>query len=144
MLVYSYELDYQKSNKQRNALANNIMKVLKEKASSDIETGIVLFILFVSHETLLLPTLTKLIDNLIQIKMLNLICIDEVHLFIDFRLSFRRKFLNLHESLFNKIIKKQINNNMQRSSTHLIIPLLCITATFNPKLLYLLQQMTNI
>ena len=144
VLACSYELDCQKSNEQRNALANNIMKVLKEKASSDIETGVVSFVLFTSPETLLLPTWTTLIDDLIQIKMLNLTCIDEVHLFIDFGLSFRRKFLNLRESLFNKIIKKQINNDMQTSSTHLIMPLLCMTATFNPKLSHLLQQMTNI
>ena len=143
-LVYSYQLDFQKNEAQRNVLATNILNVLKRKATADIDTGIVSFVLFTSPETLILPTWAKLIDELLKIKMLNLLCIDEVHLFIDFGLSFRRKFLNLRNVIFNKIIENSINNDMQSNTTYLKIPVVCMTATFNINLLHLLQQMTNI
>ena len=56
VLLYSYQLDFQKSEEQRNLVANNILSVQKQKATSDIDTGIVSFVLFTSPETLLLPT----------------------------------------------------------------------------------------
>ena len=76
--------------------------------------------------------------------MLNLLCIDEVHLFIDFGLSFRRQFLYLRDKIFNKLIETHINTNNQSTSTTLKLPILCMTATFNTNLLHLLQQVTNI
>ena len=143
-LVYSYQLDLHKNEEQRTMLATNILTVLKRKANANIDTGIVSFILFTSPETIILPTWTKLFDELLQIKMLNLLCIDEVHLFIEFGLSFRRKFLNLRNIVFNKLIKRNINNDIQSNTTTLKIPIVCMTATFNTNLLQLLQQMTNI
>jgi superfamily II DNA helicase RecQ len=142
--VYSYQLDFQKNEQQRQELANNILTVLKQKATASIDSGIVSFVLFTSPETLLLPTWTNMVDELLEIKMLNLLCIDEVHLFIDFGLSFRRQFLCLRDRIFNKLIKSNINNNNQSTSTTLKLPVLCMTATFNTKLLLLLQQITNI
>lgn len=37
-----------------------------------------------------------------QLEMMNLICIDEVYLFIEFGLSFRKDFLLLQDKLFEK------------------------------------------
>ena len=94
--------------------------VLKQRVTSDVNTGITSFDVFASPETLLLPAWTKLVYGLIKIKILNDLCAEEVHLLINFRLSFRRKFLNLSGSVFNKLIKTYVNNGMQANSDHLI------------------------
>ena len=145
VVVHAYQLDFQKNDNQRNLLANNLLRVLQQKAISDISTGVVLFILLASPETMLLSAWTKLVDEMVSVKMLNILCLDEVHLFIDFGLFFRRKFLSLRDAVFNKLIKPHANRNMpSTASADLIMPLLCMTATLNPNLLHLLQRMINI
>ena len=144
-LVYAYQLDFQKKEHQKVQLANNILNVMKQKSTASIDSGIVSFVLFTSPETLLLPTWTNLVDDLLKIRMMNLLCIDEVHLFVDFGLSFRREFLDLRHKVFNKLIKSNGRSNIHSSSTTALkIPILCMTATFNTKLLSLLQQIMNI
>ena len=67
-------------------LANNILNVLKQKVKVSACSSIVSFTLLMSSEMLLFPTWEKLVDALLEIKRLNLLCIDEVYLFIDFEL----------------------------------------------------------
>ena len=101
LFACSCQLDYQKSSEKIKNLVNNVLNVLKQKATSDINTGVESFVLFTCPETLLLPTCAKLVDELIKTKMLNILCIDEAHICIDFRTPFRRKFLlNLREAVF--------------------------------------------
>ena len=144
-LVYSYQIDTYKNDKDRQRLANNILSVLREKKQQDIELGIVSFVLFTSPEALVLPIWMEFVDNLIKIEMLNLICVDEVHLFIEFGLSFRNDFLSLRHKLFNKIIAGNTSSTITSlNQTKLKIPFLSMTATCNLQLLNLLQKMTNI
>ena len=145
-VVYSYQLDLYKNDNDRQLLSNNIVSVLKRKKHQDIQSGIVSFVLFTSPEALVLPIWTNLIDELLKIDMLNLICVDEVHLFVEFGLSFRKDFLLLRHILFNKIISfnNASSNTISGTRTILKIPLICMTATCNMQLLKLLQKMTNI
>ena len=144
-LVYSYQLDLYKNDNDRKDVANNILSVLRQKQQQDIQLGIVSFVLFASPEALILPIWMEFVDDLIKVDMLNLICVDEVHLFIEFGLSFRKDFLSLREKLFNKIIANNTSSNdISLNQTILKIPFLCMTATCNLQLLNLLQKMTNI
>ena len=93
-----------------NLLANNTLSVLKQKTTSNINTDVVSFVIFTSPKTLILPAWIKIVDELIKIKMLNILLIDEARLLINFGLYFRRKFLNLREVVFNKLIKTHVNN----------------------------------
>lgn len=145
VVVYSYQLDLLKKDKERHDLSNKIISVLQTKKGQDIQMGIVSFVLFTSPEALVLPIWMSFVDKLIELQMLTLICIDEVHLFIEFGLSFRKDFLSLREKLFNKIIVPSTSPiNLNQNSTTLKLPLLCMTATCNLQLLNLLQQMTKI
>ena len=104
--------------------------MLKQIETFDINTGIMSLTLFVSPEVLLLPTQTKIFDELIKIKMLKPLRVEEVHLIIDFGLSFLRKFLSLREEDL-KLVKTHVINGMQKRSTDLIKPLLCMNSTFH-------------
>ena len=143
-LVYSYQLDLYKKDDERQLLSNNILSVMCKQKSQDIQLGIVSFVLFTSPEALVLPTWMTFVEDLIKLEMLNLICIDEVHLFIEFGLSFRKDFLSLREKLFNKIIVHNTtpSNDTTVTGTVLKMPFLCMTATCNLELLHLLQKMT--
>ena len=146
-LVYAYQLDLYKNDNDRQMLANSITSVLTEKKKQqDIQLGIVSFVLFTSPEALIQPVWMKLVDDLIRLEMLILICVDEVHLFIEFGLSFRKDFISLREKLFKKIISTNStsSNDLSPHRTILKIPFLSMTATFNLQLLNLLQKMTNI
>ena len=62
--VYSCQLDFQKNEEQRIMFTNNIVTVLKQKVTADIDTGIVSSILFTSPRIILLLSIwTKLIDD---------------------------------------------------------------------------------
>ena len=135
-LVYSYQLDLYKKEDQRQRLSTDILSVMHDKKSQDIQKGIVSFVLFTSPEALVLPIWMRLVDELINIEMLNLICIDEVHLFIEFGLSFRKDFLSLRDKLFKKIQHQNTSSNEALNSTAghrtlLKLPFLCMTTTCN-------------
>ena len=148
-LVYSYQLDLYKKEDERQRLSTDILSVMHDKKAQDTQIGIESFVLFTSPEALVLPVWMRLVDELINIEMLNLICIDEVHLFIEFGLSFRKDFLSLRDNLFNKIQQRNTSTNESFNSTSghgtiLKLPFLCMTATCNTQLLHLLQAMTKI
>ena len=90
------------------------------------------FILFTSPETLLKPQWLEFIYQIIDKKLFNLLCLDEIHLFVDFGYTFRSSFFQLKSKLFQHL---KINDDTS------IVPILLMTATFNIHLLKLLEGM---
>ena len=72
---------------------------------------------------------------LLQKNLLRLFCIDEVHLFVEFGVTFRKSFVKMKEIIFDKL---------KSSDGALHIPIIFMTATFNLELQSLLTQMTGI
>ena len=102
---------------------------------------------FTSSEAIAYPVWLELIAHLIEHKVLKLICIDEVHLFVEFGVAFHPSFYYLKDKLFSMIINKSNNNISSSTSSNtssLKVPLLCMMATFNHHLFVLLQQMIGI
>ena len=93
------------------------------------------FILFASPETLLKATWNSFIDQCILQSYLKIVCIDEIHLFVEFGLGFRYEYLQLKEKLFNKLVE---------TNETLKIPIILMTATFNKEYLKLLESMIGI
>ena len=73
--------------------------------------------------------------------MIRLVCVDEVHLFVDFGTSFRNDFLKLKRNLFYELREKKPT---KIDNVSLRVPLLYMTATFNPTLVTELETMTGI
>ena len=123
--IKSFHLDSFKNDEIELHLSQSILNHCCHNNNTSI-------IIFSSPEKLLK---TVWIDFLLQCdssKILNLICIDEIHLFVDFGCTFRTSFQLLNNKLFSKL---RINNT---TST---VPLLLMTATFNYPLLRLLEKM---
>ena len=124
--VRSYHLDSFKSDNEQQSLSSSIISHCINNNNTSI-------ILFSSPETLLLkPIWSKFILEIHNLKLLNLLCIDEIHLFVDFGCSFRSSFQKLRTTIFNLF---RVNDD------ECTIPLLLMTATFNIRLQSLLEKM---
>ena len=70
--------------------------------------------------------------RIVRLQLLKLLCIDEIHEFVDFGHSFCHDFFEL---------KNKVLQNIKIDINHSVVPILLMTATFNKDLLHLLQQM---
>ena len=135
-------LAYQLDSIKRKDLVTKLQSKLEGLQSSGTTT----IFLYSLPECLLREPWEKLMVTLIQKRILKLACIDEVHLFVMFGITFRKKFTLLKISLFQHLI-----NNVDLRYTcasglcvELKVPLLLMTATFNNTLLGLLQKMIEV
>ena len=73
-----------------------------------------------------------------------MVCIDEIHLFVIFGITFRKSFINLKESFFKHLIDRSKHETDAPHAVHLKVPLLLMTATFNNRLLGIFEKMIGI
>jgi superfamily II DNA helicase RecQ len=83
----------------------------------------------------------RLIDGLIAKKRLSMICVDKVHLFVPFGLTFRKEFTQLKTCLFEKI---KVANRQDSNTSTTTVPVLFMTATCNKFVVEKLQLFTNL
>ena len=124
--VKSYQLDACKDEE----VLSNLCDAITHHCMSNIDTSI---IIFTSPEYLLKPHVMSFFVSVVEKDLLRLFCIDEVHLFVQFGLSFRQSFQLIKKSTIDKLIDKE--------SGQMHVPILCMTATFNNKLMNLLENM---
>ena len=91
--------------------------------------------MFSSPEALMSNVWMEIFSLLLEKKLLRLFCIDEVHLFVEFGVTFRKVFVKMKRLIFDKL--KSINGALH-------VPILFMTATINLELQSLLTQMTGI
>ena len=135
--VLAYQLDSIKK-------PHLITKLRNKLSGLGAHSNITLFI-YSSPEYLIREHWRTVFHGLINRKVLKLVCVDEVHLFVMFGVTFRKEFTLLKESFFQHLIatttaEEGSNNN----GIYLKIPLLFMTATFNSSLLGLLNKMTGV
>ena len=82
--------------------------------------------------------------GLINRRVLKLVCVDEIHLFVMFGLTFRKEFTLLKASFFRHLIDNSNTVDNTNGCYCLKVPLLLMTATFNRELISLLEQMIGI
>ena len=127
--IVAFQLDEIKTVQQQVQVAESITTSIERDSSLSI-------FLFTSPESLLKDVWLKLFKKSLLSNKIKLLCIDEVHLFVDFGLTFRKHFTILKEKLFNLLIV--------HDSSILKIPVLYMTATFNYQKLQYLIKMTGI
>lgn len=134
--VESFQLDSLKSKTSRNSLSQ-CLRSLEKTANTSM-------FLFASPEELLKFPWPSLILHLSNNGLLKLVCADEVHQFVSFGISFRRRFCVLKKSLFQNLVdSKDANNEPYQLPTTLKTPSLLMTAAFTPDLLKLLEKMVG-
>lgn len=132
-----FQLDEVKSEDDKAFVSDFISSVFDKDRRSKAALSI---IIFTSPETLIEDVWFTMFERLIELNALNLLCIDEVHLYVDFGLTFRKSFTMLKDKVFASLIDKHYNEHC----TVLKVPVLFMTATFNKGLISLLHQMTGI
>ena len=88
LTVHAHQLDVIKTTADRMTISDQIRNVLSAKKVASVDTGIVCYIVFTSPEELNRPIWLKLFEDMMEIEMVTLFCIDEVHLFVEYGLSF--------------------------------------------------------
>ena len=97
--------------------------------------------LFNSPEALCNPIWSKLVDVLIMNNTISQVVVDEVHLFVQYGLSFRSRFLDLKKTLFDKLVRSTSDIvDSESNSSGTICPVVFMTATFNNTLLSYLSR----
>ena len=94
--ITSFQLDSIKTSES----PNKVISFLTEIDFSKIDYSIFVFI---SPKALLLRCWNNAITHLIQNNILSQICVNEVHLFVKYTISFWANFLKFKQSLFNRV-----------------------------------------
>ena len=123
--IKSLHLDSIKGSKLQRMISKSILN----HCNKNIDTS---FIIFSSPETLLKTVWTQFFIECGKNSHLNLICIDEIHMFVEFGCTFRPCFQLLFKSLFSKF---------RLSDTTSSVPFLLMTATFNKQFQSILEKM---
>jgi superfamily II DNA helicase RecQ len=113
--VVSFHLDKIKDRTEQQAVSDSISNL-----GADTTQTVFLFAspqVFVNH-----PVWRKLLDTIIQNKLLRFVAIDEIHLFVHFAHSFWQEFAWLKPYLFSKL-------QSRGSASRTTIPILFMTAT---------------
>jgi superfamily II DNA helicase RecQ len=81
-------------------------------------------------------TIRNIINNMVQSGTLQMLCVNEAHLFVQFGLFFREEFIQLRVLLFQTLL-------LNSTSKHTKIPVLFMTATANQTILSQLERITG-
>jgi hypothetical protein len=101
-------------------------------------------LLFVSPECIIGSIWIEMIEKLITDTLLKLVCVDKVHQFVKFGLTFQKSFMLLKESLFKLLIVTESQVKYSLLHTILKVPLLFMSAVKNRALVDLLQKLVGI
>ena len=137
--VLAYQLDSVKNPALVDKLKSKLLQ-MKTKSNSTI-------FLYSSPECLMSQPWRSLMVSLIRNGVLKLVCIDEIHLYVMFGVTFRKEFVNLRDTFFQHLIdetRSPPTNSPTNLPCYLKVPLLLMTATFNPTLINLIESMIGI
>ena len=136
--ILAYQLDSIKKK--------DLVEKLKKKLLSLKKDGNSTVFLYTSPECLMREPWRSIMVTLIDRRVMKLVCIDEIHLFVMFGITFRKEFTLLKNTFFCHLVcDLDPRYTYATSLCHdLKVPLLLMTATFNNSLLSLLEKMIGI
>ena len=137
--ILAYQLDSMKDPSLVNKLQTKLL-ALKKTSNCTI-------FLYSSPECLMRQPWRTLMIRLINNGVLKLVCVDEIHLYVMFGLTFRKEFIMLKDSFFKHLIDAKMQSRNRTNTDlccYLKVPLLLMTATFNPRLVSLMESMIGV
>ena len=147
--MLAYQLDSIKNPVLVEKLKTKLLQMKKNSNST--------IFLYSSPECLMRQPWRSLMVSLIRNGVLKLVCIDEIHLYVMFGVTFRKEFVNLRDTFFKHLIDDTYRDPRESIGTrtpptnsptnlpcYLKVPLLLMTATFNPTLINLMESMIGI
>jgi superfamily II DNA helicase RecQ len=123
--MFLFHLNSVKSKADKELLSMCLIPVLE----CDDQISV---LLFTSPECIVDEIWINMIKKLLDSNFLKLVCIDKVHRFVEFGLTFRKLFATLKEKFFKLLVNLDYNKDSNSSVyTVLKIPILFMTATMN-------------
>jgi superfamily II DNA helicase RecQ len=141
-IINPIHLDDYRSAASQRSLVNDLLLIETTTQQT--------FLLFSSPQAIVgSKPFQELIQHLIKTKLLRMICVDELHLYVQFGLSFRDEFRSLTKYLFdliriNRYTQQQGKRQIMRLSTDTTVPILWMTATASDWIIKELEDMTGI
>jgi superfamily II DNA helicase RecQ len=83
-------------------------------------------------------------NSLIAKRLLSMLCIDEVHLFVQFGHTFCQEFALLQPVLFKKLRVLQVSPSAELSRFHTTVPVLFMTATCNQTMVEQIEKLSGL
>ena len=134
--VHAYHLDELRCPQAQQLLSDQLL-------SLSINTDTTVF-LFSSPQAIVNNQVWRpMIDSLIAKRLLSMLCIDEVHLFVQFGLTFRQEFALLQSVLFKKL-RVQASASAEPSRFHTTVPVLFMTATCNQTMVEQIEKLSGL
>ena len=103
----------------------------------NLSSGVTIFLIS-SPEALMLDCWNDMVQTMIHRDILRLLCIDEVHLFVEFGCTFRPDFSKLRGTIFKKVLSSSMDGILLKT------PVLCMTASFTLRHLGLFQKLLGL
>ena len=140
--IYGTILVYQLDSMKKKELIEKLEKKLLSIKKDDNTT----IFLYTSPECLMREPWRSVMVKLIDRRVLKLVCIDEIHLFVMFGITFRKEFTLLKNTFFRHLVcNRDPRYSYATGLCHdLKVPLLLMTAAFNNSLLSLLEKMIGV
>lgn len=132
--VKSFQLDTFKTDEDLQRLYDAILKHIEKNKNTSI-------ICFSSPEKLLNIKSIQFIKTIVTNQKLNLFCIDEIHLFVEFGISFRPIFQTLKDKIISLLYNNEHGNG---SGNRMKIPILLMSATFDKTMYQIIQSMLGV
>lgn len=136
--VLAYQLDSVKQKHLVQQLEDKLLSIEKDSNTT--------VFLYTSPECLAREPWCSIMIKLIDRGSLKLVCIDEIHLYVMFGITFRKEFTLLKKSFFKHLRTERGPRYSYASGLchDLKVPLLLMTATFNKSLLGILEKMIGV
>jgi superfamily II DNA helicase RecQ len=135
-LVHAYHLDKLRCPEAQKLLSDQLL-------SLSIDTDVTIFLFFSPQAIVNNQIGCPMIDSLITKRLLSMLCIDELHLFVQFGLTFRQEFALLQSLLFKKLrVKASLSAKLSRF--HTTVPVLFMTTTCNRSMVAQIEKLLGL
>ena len=134
--VHAYHLDELRCPKAQKLLSDQLL-------SLSIDTDVTVF-LFSSPQAIVNNQIWHpMINSLITKRLMSMLCIDEVHLFVQFGLTFCQEFALLQSVLF-KQLRVKASPSAKLSRFHTTVPAPFMTATCNQSMVAQIEKLSGL
>jgi superfamily II DNA helicase RecQ len=134
--VHAYHIDELQCPRAKKLLSDQLISLL-------FDADVTVF-LFSSPQAIVNNQIWRpIIDSLITKRLLSMLCIDEVHLFVHYGLTFRQEFALLQLALFKKL-RVKASSSAQLACFHTTVPVLFMTATCNLSMVAQIEKLSGL
>ena len=137
--IFTIQLDRFKSRSKRQYVIDTI-NLFIDRSNTNQPLNASIFI-FASPERLVSDDWLPTIQNIVNNKCLSLLCVDEVHQFVEYGTTFRTTFRTIKDLLLIPMLVQSTSTMQNNKFINTTVPILFMSATMNKSILSQLESM---